>query len=85
MRMAIDPLGMARGGYIVVVQDTRGRLTSGGEWEPCTFEADDGYDTVRWAAALPGSSGVVGMFGASYFGNTGVDGRGAGPGSGTAC
>jgi len=70
MRMAIDALGMARGGYIVVVQDTRGRFTSGGDWEPCTFEADDGYDSVRWAAALPGSNGVVGMFGASYFGNT---------------
>ena len=70
IRMTIDPLGMARGGYIVVVQDTRGRFSSEGFWEPWTFEADDGYDSVRWAAALPGSNGVVGMFGVSYFGNT---------------
>src|SRR5215207_11277098 len=70
IRMTIDPLGMARGGYIVAVQDTRGRFSSVGDWEPWTFEADDGYDSVRWAAALPGSNGVVGMFGVSYFGNT---------------
>jgi putative CocE/NonD family hydrolase len=70
LRMIIDPLGMARGGYLVVVQDTRGRFASDGDWEPWTFEADDGYDSVRWAAALPGSNGVVGMFGVSYFGNT---------------
>jgi uncharacterized protein len=70
IRMTIDPLGMARGDYIVVVQDTRGRFASEGDWEPWTFEADDGYDSVRWAAALPGSNGVVGMFGVSYFGNT---------------
>ncbi|WP_029112056.1 CocE/NonD family hydrolase [Mycobacterium sp. URHB0044] len=70
LRTLIDPLGMASGGYLVVVQDTRGRFASEGNWEPWTFEADDGYDSVRWAAALPGSNGVVGMFGASYFGNT---------------
>lgn len=32
IRMTIDPLGMARGGYIVVVQDTRGRFASEGDW-----------------------------------------------------
>ncbi len=70
IRMLIDPLGLARGGYIVVVQDTRGRFASEGDWEPWTFEATDGYDSVRWAASLPGSNGSVGMFGMSYFGNT---------------
>lgn len=70
VRMLIDPLGLARGGYIVVVQDTRGRFASEGDWEPWTFEATDGYDSVRWAASLPGSNGSVGMFGMSYFGNT---------------
>ncbi|MDX3638097.1 CocE/NonD family hydrolase [Streptomyces sp. MB09-02B] len=66
----LDPVGMARRGTIVVVQDTRGRYASEGEWEPWTFESDDGYDTVRWAATLPDSNGSVGMYGASYFGNT---------------
>ncbi|MEU6228985.1 CocE/NonD family hydrolase [Streptomyces sp. NPDC047042] len=66
----LDPMGMASKGTIVVVQDTRGRFASEGDWEPWTFESDDGYDTVRWAAALPDSNGSVGMYGASYFGNT---------------
>jgi predicted acyl esterase len=66
----VDPLALARGGFIVVIQDTRGRYASDGEWEPWTHEADDGYDTVRWAAALPDTNGRVGMIGASYFGNT---------------
>ncbi|WP_086799913.1 CocE/NonD family hydrolase [Streptomyces caniscabiei] len=65
-----DPLGAARRGFMVVIQDTRGRYASEGEWDPFTHEESDGYDTVRWAAALPGSNGSVGMRGASYFGNT---------------
>lgn len=66
----MDPVGKARRGFLVVVQDTRGRYSSDGEWEPWTYEMDDGYDTVRWAAALPGSNGSVGMYGPSYLGNT---------------
>ena len=68
--VVLDPLSAARRGFMVVVQDTRGRFASEGEWEPWTYEESDGYDTVRWAAALPGASGSVGMIGASYFGNT---------------
>jgi putative CocE/NonD family hydrolase len=60
----------ARRGYIVVVQDTRGRFTSEGEWLPFLHERDDGYDSVEWAASLPGSDGNVGMFGGSYVGFT---------------
>src|ERR1700690_4375001 len=57
-------------GYMVVVQDVRGRYTSEGEWYPFKHETDDGYDTVEWAAALPHSNGKVGMFGGSYVGAT---------------
>ncbi|KUL45413.1 CocE/NonD family hydrolase [Streptomyces regalis] len=71
MALAIlDPLAAARRGFMVVIQDTRGRFASEGQWEPWTYEESDGYDTVRWAAALPGANGSVGMIGASYFGNT---------------
>ncbi|MDT0566272.1 CocE/NonD family hydrolase [Streptomyces sp. DSM 3412] len=66
----LDPLAAARRGFMVVIQDTRGRFASEGEWDPWTHEESDGYDTVRWAAALPGSNGSVGMVGASYFGHT---------------
>jgi putative CocE/NonD family hydrolase len=66
----LDPVGAARRGFIVVLQDTRGRFASDGEWDPFTAEASDGYDTVRWAAALPHSNGSLGMFGTSYFAYT---------------
>ncbi len=60
----------AQRGYLVVVQDVRGRYTSEGEWYPFKHETDDGYDTVEWAAALPNSNGKVGMWGGSYVGAT---------------
>ena len=53
-------------GYVVVVQDTRGRFASEGAWYPFIYEARDGYDTIEWAATLPGTTGVVGTFGQSY-------------------
>ena len=59
-----------KAGYIVVAQDARGRYASDGQWESFmrfeTHDAEDGYDTVEWAAKLPGSTGKVGTFGASY-------------------
>ncbi len=57
-------------GYLVVIQDVRGRYTSEGEWYTFKHETDDGYDTIEWAAALPNSNGKVGMFGGSYVGAT---------------
>jgi hypothetical protein len=59
-----------KSGYIVVTQDARGRYASDGQWESFvrfeTHDAEDGFDTVQWAAKLPGSTGKVGTFGASY-------------------
>jgi uncharacterized protein len=57
-------------GFMVVIQDVRGRYTSEGEWYTFKHEIDDGYDTVEWAAALPRSNGKVGLFGGSYVGAT---------------
>lgn len=57
-------------GYIVVVQDVRGRYASDGDWYPFKYEGNDGYDTIEWAAGLPDSNGKVGMFGGSYVGAT---------------
>jgi putative CocE/NonD family hydrolase len=54
----------------IVVQDVRGSYASQGEFYPFRHEMEDGYDTVEWAAALPGSSGKVGMYGFSYVGAT---------------
>ena len=62
--------GRAARGYVVIIQDVRGRYTSEGEWYTFVNEPNDGYDTVEWAAALPYSNGKVGMFGGSYVGAT---------------
>ena len=64
------PTWYAAQGYIVVIQDVRGRGTSKGKFDLFAHEVDDGYDSVRWAANLPGSSGQVGMYGFSYQGMT---------------
>lgn len=57
-------------GYVVFLQDVRGRFTSDGEWRPFVHESEDGYDTIEWIAAQPYSNGKVGMFGGSYVGAT---------------
>ncbi len=64
------PIWYAAHGYIVVIQDVRGRGTSEGEFKLFAHEMEDGYDTVQWAASLPGSTGDVGMYGFSYQGMT---------------
>jgi putative CocE/NonD family hydrolase len=61
---------LASHGYVVVLQDVRGRYASEGVFYPFRNEAADGYDTVEWAAALPNSNGKVGTFGGSYVGAT---------------
>ncbi len=56
--------------YLVVIQDVRGQGASGGTFSEFTHDMEDGYDSVEWAAALPGSNGKVGMYGSSYVGAT---------------
>jgi len=57
-------------GYVVVIQDGRGRFESEGEYYALINEAQDGYDTVEWCASLPWSNGRVGTIGQSYLGAT---------------
>jgi hypothetical protein len=58
------------GGFAAIVQDTRGRFESEGNWKPGMWdeEAVDTYDTVEWVAAQSWCSGAVGMAGQSYLG-----------------
>lgn len=65
-------------GYVVVVQDTRGRYASEGVAVPHD-EAEDGYDTVEWVASLPGVNGDVGMWGGSYLATTQLTAAGLAP------
>jgi uncharacterized protein len=55
-------------GYVVAIQDTRGRGDSEGTFDAFFGEGKDGYDTIEWLAAQPWSSGRVGTFGPSYLG-----------------
>ncbi len=55
-------------GYVVVMQDVRGRYESQGVFSPLTQEAPDGDDTLNWIAAQPWSDGKIGMTGGSYLG-----------------
>ena len=67
---AFDIFRAVQAGYAVVIQDTRGRFASEGEFTPHFPEGRDGADTITWAAAEPWSCGVVGGFGGSYLGGT---------------
>jgi putative CocE/NonD family hydrolase len=58
----------AKRGYVVAVQDCRGRFASEGTWEPFIHEPQDGYDTIEWLGTQEWSTGKVGMIGASYEG-----------------
>lgn len=64
----LHPAWYARRGFLVAVQDVRGRYASEGRFDPFATEAEDGADAVAWAAGLDGSNGRVGMYGASYAG-----------------
>ena len=66
----LDPLKVAQNGFALVIQDTRGRFTSEGEFYCFVDDIEDGYDTVEWAASQPWSNGRIGMVGASYVGAT---------------
>jgi putative CocE/NonD family hydrolase len=61
---------LASRGYVVVVQDLRGRFDSEGVFLPMWVEGrqdgEDGARSVVWAQTLPGTVPEVGMYGVSY-------------------
>jgi len=60
----------ARRGYVVVIQDTRGRYGSEGIFNPMQPEAFDGYDTQQWVGEQSWCNGKIGSIGGSYLGFT---------------
>jgi len=62
------PAWYAAHGYVVVIQDMRGRGTSEGVFRAGEDDVSDGAETVAWASRLPGTTGDVGMYGFSYQG-----------------
>ncbi|MGC4106220.1 MAG: CocE/NonD family hydrolase [Thermomicrobiales bacterium] len=61
---------LAERGYIVAIQDVRGRSNSDGEFFPYRTDRADGYDTVAWVNDQAWCDGNIGMWGGSYVGQT---------------
>ena len=61
---------LARRGFQLFIQSTRGTFGSGGHFRPFTTEQDDGLATVAWLRGQPWCDGRVAMTGGSYFGHT---------------
>ena len=70
----VDPIAgfFVPRGYVVLLQDLRGRGQSEGTGQyfhtANPLEGKDGYDTVEWAAGQPWCNGKIGMVGASHGG-----------------
>ena len=60
----------AEQGFTVVLQGTRGRYESEGEYVPFRHERRDGQETLSWLSQQPWFNGKVGTWGGSYFGYT---------------
>ncbi|HXG05063.1 MAG TPA: CocE/NonD family hydrolase, partial [Candidatus Binatia bacterium] len=69
-RVELNGVWYAERGYVVVIQDVRGRYRSEGTFGFLAQEATDGYDTVEWVARQPWCDGQVGTLGLSYAGWT---------------
>ena len=57
-------------GYVVVLQDCRGRYSSEGGFTKYTAEGEDGYDTLDWISRQPWCDGRAGTYGLSYAAHT---------------
>jgi putative CocE/NonD family hydrolase len=73
LNLHLSGLFFARYGYVVALQDIRGRGDSGGDYRYLynyPTEADDGYDACEWLAEQDWCNGKVGTFGISHTGAT---------------
>jgi putative CocE/NonD family hydrolase len=59
-------------GYVVAVQDTRGKFESEGDYTVSKGDVEDGADATTWLATQPWSNGKIGTYGCSYLGDTQV-------------
>jgi putative CocE/NonD family hydrolase len=61
---------LARHGFQVFIQSTRGTFGSGGQFRPFLSEREDGLATVAWLRDQSWCDGQVSMTGGSYLGHT---------------
>jgi len=57
-------------GYVVVLEDVRGRYMSEGHWRPHVADPNDGFDTAKWIGSQLWCDGGIGTLGSSYAGAT---------------
>ena len=71
-RVAATAVGTfwAERGYTVVLQGTRGRFDSGGDYYPLWYEREEGSDTLAWLKTQSWFDGRLALWGGSYFGYT---------------
>jgi len=62
-----DPIyaELVRRGYVIAIQDTRGRAASEGDFKPSVGDRNDAYDTVTWLTNQPWSNQKIGTAGCS--------------------
>lgn len=73
-RFRPQALAFAEAGYVVALQDFRGRYDSEGTFTKYdSLDAPDGYDTVEWLAKLPYVDGRIVMWGTSFAAHAGAD------------
>jgi len=73
-RFVPQALHFPKAGYVVAIQDMRGRYDSGGgfiKYDP--LDAPDGYETIEYLAKLPYVDGRVLMWGTSYAAHAAAD------------
>jgi len=63
---------LAKQGYVIAIQDIRGRFESGGEYKVAEGRREDGIDTLDWIIQQPWSDQQVATGGCSYLGETQV-------------
>ena len=67
------PRMFAGQGYLVAVQDVRGKFESEGRFTVSANDTADGSDMLDWMAAQPWSTGKIGTYGCSYLGEDQIE------------
>jgi putative CocE/NonD family hydrolase len=60
-------------GYVVAVQDVRGKFDSEGRFTVSANDTNDGSDMLDWMAAQTWSTGKIGTYGCSYLGEDQIE------------
>lgn len=63
-----ETMTLVQAGFHVVIQDSRGRFASQGEFHASVQEINDGVDCYTWVAQQPWCDGRIGTLGTSYVG-----------------